>query len=131
MSDIKPLYRGFSMRVWPWFDRFLKKVSAITRCPLNNMSAIDRFDCISLLLFHVTSNLIVTNKFCSDQTEGIYKHWNFQKTTFKVGSTAFLCKSRHGSKEKKHGKQKKNKNPKTIDKQKTWFQGMIRENLTL
>ena len=25
-----PLYKGFSMRVSPWFDRFLKKVSAIT-----------------------------------------------------------------------------------------------------
>ena len=33
------------MRVWPWFGQFHKKESAITRCPLYNMSAIDRFDC--------------------------------------------------------------------------------------
>ena len=41
-----PLYRGFSVRVWPWFGWFLKKASAITRCPLYNMFAIGRFDCI-------------------------------------------------------------------------------------
>ena len=40
-----PLYRGFSMRVWPWFGRFLKKVSAVTRCLLYSISAIDRSDC--------------------------------------------------------------------------------------
>ena len=30
-----PLYRGFPVRVWPWFGRFHKKVSTITRCPLH------------------------------------------------------------------------------------------------
>ena len=29
-----PLNRGFSITVWPWFGRFLKEVSAITKCPL-------------------------------------------------------------------------------------------------
>ena len=33
------------MRVWTWFCQFLKKLSAITRCPLYSMSAIERFDC--------------------------------------------------------------------------------------
>ena len=39
------------MRIWPWFDRFLKKLSAITRCLLYGMFAIDRFDCIKLFEF--------------------------------------------------------------------------------
>ena len=44
-----PLYRGFSMRVWPWFGRFHVKLSAITRCPLYSMSAIDKFGCNRML----------------------------------------------------------------------------------
>ena len=46
-----PLYRSFSIRVLPWFGRFFRKVFAITSCPLYVMSAIDRFDCIPLLIF--------------------------------------------------------------------------------
>ena len=38
------------MRLCPWFGWFHKKVPATTRCPLYNMSAIDRFDCIYLLM---------------------------------------------------------------------------------
>ena len=41
-----PLYRGFSMRVLPWFGRFHKKVSPITSCLLYSMSFIARFNCI-------------------------------------------------------------------------------------
>ena len=56
------------MRVWPWFGRFLRKVSAITRCPLYSMSAIDRFDCTwfyYLLNYLLNSYLIFS--FCFSQ----------------------------------------------------------------
>ena len=38
-----PLHRGFSMRVWPLFHPFPRKVSVIRRCPLYRMSTIRRF----------------------------------------------------------------------------------------
>ena len=40
------LDRGFSSRGWLWFTCFHQKISAFTRCPLYDMSAIDMFDCI-------------------------------------------------------------------------------------
>ena len=42
--------RYIEVFLWAWFGRFLKKISAITRCPLYSMSAIDRFDCTNNLL---------------------------------------------------------------------------------
>ena len=39
------LSRSFLMRVWPGFNPFLQKLSALRRRPLYGMSAIERFNC--------------------------------------------------------------------------------------
>ena len=53
------------MGVWTWFGRFLKKVSAITRCPLYTMSAIDKFHCLlALFINECLSKLVKEKKYC-------------------------------------------------------------------
>ena len=57
VEKLCPLYRVFSERVWPWFDRFHEKMSAVTRC-YYSMSVINRFDRVMLLYIFATIRLL-------------------------------------------------------------------------
>ena len=58
-----PLYRGFTMRVFPWFSRLKENLSAITRCPLYRVSVIERFNCNLFSVNHTFIFVIVLSSF--------------------------------------------------------------------